>query len=98
VARADKILRSRELLRQLHLPGFERSGQLAGFDHDTHLEGGAALLAAGDVARARESLRRAARVRPWALAPRWLLLRAWLAGARPAPPVGDPGTQRKGTT
>jgi glycosyltransferase involved in cell wall biosynthesis len=98
LARAEKILRSRELLRQLHLPGFERSGELARFDYDTHLAAGAARLAARDLPRARESLRRAIGVRRWAIAPRWLLLRALLAGARSARGVGDAANCRKGTT
>ncbi len=81
LSRADKVLRSRELLRELHLAGFERSGQLDAFDHDTDLADGRARLAGGDAAGARASLRRAIARRPLEIKPRWLHLRALLRGA-----------------
>lgn len=76
LAYADKILRSRQLLRDLHREGFERSGQLRSFDYDTWFDDGLTRLRAGDAAGARRSLRRAAALRPWSPRPYGWFLRA----------------------
>lgn len=80
-ALADDILRSRELLRELHAEGLARTGQRARFDHDTWLRDATLRLGAGDVRRARASLLRAMRARPWSLEPLRLLVQALLPRA-----------------
>lgn len=72
-ARVDNLVRSRELLRDLHRDGFEQSGQLRAFEFDTYFEDGRARLKLGRAPEARQSLRLALRARP-ASARAWLLL------------------------
>jgi glycosyltransferase involved in cell wall biosynthesis len=68
-ALADEILRSRRLVRELHAEGLARTGQTRRFDFDTWVDDATWRIRAGDGARARESLLRALRARPWSLRP-----------------------------
>jgi len=82
LARAAAIRASRELLRERHRAGYERTGQLGKFDRDTELEDGRMLLSAGEIGPARQSLVRALRRMPLTIEPWGLLLRSLFA--RPA--------------
>ena len=76
---ADQVLRSREVLCQLHAEGYRRSGQLRQFTHRTWLDDALLRLRAGDAPRARRSLRRAIRAQPWSLRPFAVWLRSYRA-------------------
>ena len=76
-ALADEILRSRLLVRELHAEGLARTRQERRFDFDTWVDDALWRLRAGDRARARESLVRALRARPWSLRPLALWLRSY---------------------
>ncbi len=81
-ARAAVIRASRELLRERHREGFERTGTLARFDRDTELDDGKLLLQAGDIGPARRRILRALGHAPLTIDPWLLLLRSLYA--RPA--------------
>ncbi|MDI3286252.1 glycosyltransferase family A protein [Polyangium sp. 15x6] len=85
--RAEKTRLSRELLRDMHLEGYRRSGKLGQFDRDTELRDGRLRLMGGDIHGARKSLFRALRLAPLSLEPWPLLLRALVA--RPARTAGE---------
>lgn len=84
-ARAKAIRDSRELIRDFHREGYERSGQLARFDRDTDLAYGRLMLLGGDVAEARRSLLRAMWRWPASVEPARLLLRSLFGRATRKP-------------
>lgn len=78
-ARARALRASRELIRDFHRAGFERSGYLDRFERDTNLTCGRLLLVGGAREEARQSLLAALRSPPYSLEPVPFLLRTLLA-------------------
>ncbi|MRG93438.1 glycosyltransferase family 2 protein [Polyangium spumosum] len=87
LARAEKTRLSRELLRDMHIEGYRRSGKLRQFDRDTEVKDGRLRLLGGDPHGARRSLLRALGIAPLSLEPWPLLFRALVE--RPARTAGE---------
>jgi len=83
-SRAKVERTSRELLRERHREGYERSGQLARFDRDTELNEAKLLLNGGEARLARHSALRAMRLDPVSFEPWRLLLRSMLPRVAPS--------------
>ena len=64
IVRASVIRKSRDLLRDFHREGYERTGTLGRFERDTELDCAKLLLEAGELAEARSCLREARRLTP----------------------------------
>lgn len=87
-ARARALRASRNLIRDFHRAGFERSGQLQRFERDTNLTCGRLLLVGGAREEARASLLAALMSPPYSLEPLPFFVRALLApAALPSPPT-----------
>lgn len=83
VEKARVVRESRQLLRELHRPALERTGQLRRFDRDTEISYARSMLAAGEVSLARKSLVDALRREPLSLSliP-WLVRSYWARNNR----------------